>query len=211
MTLLVGDQGCGKSTMLKIISGIAKNEQSIEKDFDVIYDDIIQSNIMKLDLEYNNPRTGKGANPNDSASLLYGMSVKFQSHGEVLVPILDLIKDVKDAIILLDEPETSLSLRSQYNMITIFKEALKRNNQIILATHNIVFMEAFEDCILSLEHKKYVNVEKFIKLQKEPSNFKEQREDKIIKKTHCKQGIGCKCANETGWYNNKCGFYIKSR
>jgi predicted ATPase len=58
--------------------------------------------------------------------------------------------------ILLDEPETSLSLRSQYLVIDLFKDTLMRNNQIIVATHNLIFMEAFPDSILSLEHGRYV-------------------------------------------------------
>ena len=208
ITLLVGDQGCGKSTLLSLLSSLVTGKSTI---CDVRRSGKEQTKIMFLDLEHDNPRTGSGGNPYDSKSMLYNMSVKYQSHGEVLVPILEVIDGQSDSLILLDEPETSLSLRSQFKMVDIFERALQKNNQLFLATHNSLFMQSFDKNILSLEHNKYVSYEEFVELEKTSNNFKEEREDKIIKKTKCKMGINCKCANETNWYNNTCENYINTR
>lgn len=207
ITLLVGDQGCGKSTMLHAIKDrIQRNEKGV---FECEFDDTVQNKIMHLDLEKDNPRTDKSRfNPNNSDDMFYSLSVGMGSHGEALLPILKLIEDTSDSLIMLDEPETSLSLRSQYKLIEMFKDALTRNNQIILATHNIVFMEAFPDCVLSLEHKKYMSPRMFTKAQKQESTFKRDRQDKMIKKTKCRLGVDCKCAEEKGFYNYKCEHYV---
>lgn len=208
ITLLTGDQGCGKSTLLTAISQAVKKEET--NCIEIVTEEPLQENILKLDLEVDNPRIGY-ANPNDSQGMFYALTSKFRSHGEVLLPILKHIQNVSNSIILIDEPETSLSLRSQFEMIEILKTVQTRENQIIIATHNFIFMEAFPDSILSLEQNKYVKPKKFKKLQMLPSDFKEKRDDKIIKKTKCKKGNNCTCANETGWYNNKCESYIKRR
>lgn len=206
ITLLVGDQGCGKSTMLDILKSIARGS----KQFTVKHAGKKQTKVMGLDLEKDNPRTSS-ADPNNSKSMLYGMSVRYQSHGEVLLPILKLIESQSDALILLDEPETSLSLRSQYMMIEVFRKAMERNNQLVLATHNTVFMQAFDGNLLSLEHGRYVTLGEFAVLESEPSDFKYKRDDAIIKKTKCRMGHECKCAGETGWYNNRCEHYVNTR
>lgn len=208
VTLLVGDQGCGKSTMLSLLYGlIRKNEDSESVDF-VLNDS--HKGILLLNMETDNPNT-RIANPNSSADLLNSMSSKWRSHGENLLPLLNGLLQFENSIILVDEPETALSLRSQYAFIEIVNKMLEKGNQVILSTHSTTFMEAFQDGILSLEHQKYMKLKAFIKTQRQPSDFKEKREDKIIKKTKCKLGINCKCANETGWYNRNCEHYINSR
>jgi len=205
ITLLVGDQGAGKSTLLSYLSIIMKN--SSDRSFEVITDDTKQGGAFIMDMEKNNPRH-ESPNPDNPSAYRSSFMSHFQSHGEVLLPVLKTIDGLSDTIIILDEPETALSLRSQFKMIDCFKRALERNNQIIVATHNLLFMEAFPDSILSLEHGKYMTPQKFLESQKKQSDFKEKRNDKIIKKTKCKMGNECKCANERGFYNNRCDKYV---
>lgn len=207
ITLLVGDQGCGKSTMLSLIHSICgKNEETETVDFIL---DKSHEAIYLLNMEKDNPATSQGNPYGPSREFLSSLMSRFKSHGENLVPMLNSLEELKKSIILIDEPETALSLRSQYNFIETMKKLAKQGNQIIIATHCLTFMEAFSDNILSLEHLKYVKLKSFIKSQKNASDFKDKREDKIIKKTKCKMGINCKCANETGWYNNQCEHYVK--
>lgn len=203
ITLLVGDQGCGKSTMLNIL----RNCISQEGDYNLFkreVDNTVQKGFLMLDLEKDNPAIQQG-NPNDSEDLFYKLTSRFNSHGETLLPILEHLATVEDSVILLDEPETALSLRSQYKMIEIFKGCLERNCQVIIATHNLIFMEAFPDNVLSLEHMKYVTPEEFIKLEKEPNTIKEERQDKKIKKESCRLGIKCEC---TRFYDKNCVNYV---
>ena len=206
ITLLVGDQGAGKSTMLSVIKHILKNPDT--KYLEFATDDTKQNGLFSMDMEKDNPRTG----PLDADSpLAYKQSLfsHMGSHGEALIPVLKSIDKISDSFILLDEPETALSLRTQFLMIECFKNALKRNNQIIIATHNYVFMEAFPDNILSLENGKYMKPKAFLESQKSPSDFKDKRDDKIIKKLNCEKGISCTCIAETGgWFKNTCDSYI---
>ena len=201
LTLLVGDQGCGKSTLLSIL----KNKPSYIK-FD------ISNNPHKLvqSINFDTDSMDKLVpNPNDAQGILLGISSKFQSHGENILPIVEVLTTSSDTLILLDEPETALSPRSIYYLINVLKEALTRNNQIIIATHNIMLMQAFNDCILSLEHKKYMTYDDYLETQKHPSDFKEKRNHINTTYMHCIKGNNCTCANNTGWYNNKCEYYVK--
>jgi predicted ATPase len=206
ITLLVGDQGCGKSTLLQIIRDCVKKE-SDHRCFDVEHSGNAQAGIVFLDMEKNNPAI-EGANPNDSQDMIYKLLSRWESHGETLFPILRELESFKDSFILLDEPETALSLRSQYALIEIFKKCLENNCQIIIATHNIVFMEAFPDSVLSLEHMKYLTPRKFVNLQKKPNTSKMKRVDKRIKKTNCRMGLECECTKTSPVYDKNCIHYV---
>jgi len=201
ITLLVGDQGCGKSTLLSALHGLAQNKNEncfkLEKSGKI-------KDCVYLDLESGNPAIQQG-NPNDSNDMISKMLSRLESHGETLLPILQYLENFSDKIILIDEPETALSLRSQYKMIEIFKECLERNCQVIIATHNLEFIKEFPDNILSLEHMRYVTPDEFIKLEKEPNDFKKIRKDKWIKKYNCRKGLDCECERV---YDNKCIHYV---
>lgn len=204
MTLLVGDQGAGKSMLLSIIKSFINDGN---KYLDVVMSEQKMERSFFYDYEKDNPRFMQ-ANPNSGSEMLFALTSKIQSHGELLIPVISEINQMKDVIIMLDEPETALSLRSQYKMVEALNGAIDRGCQIIMATHNIIFMESFKDSILSMEHGKYMTLENFKKSQLKPSDFKLKRQDKIIKRDKCDMGINCKCANENGWYNNRCENYI---
>jgi predicted ATPase len=206
ITLMVGDQGVGKSTMLSVIRHILKTPDSKAVEFTT--DDTKQGGLFSMDMEKDNPRTGS-LNAGDAASYKSSFLSNFGSHGEALKPILRTLDTISDSFILLDEPETALSLRTQFLMIECFKNALTRNNQIIVATHNLVFMEAFPESILSLEHGKYLTPKKFVISQKGTTDFKDKRDDKFIKKYNCEKGISCTCLPITGgWFKNTCDSFI---
>lgn len=76
---------------------------------------------------------------------------KFKSHGQVLFPILKTISEKKNGVIFLDEPETSLSIRSQYAVVDAIKTAEQNGCQLFIATHSPVLMDAVGQ-VLSLEH-----------------------------------------------------------
>jgi predicted ATPase len=91
---------------------------------------------------------------------------RFKSHGEILKQYtVDCLKTAKDCVVLLDEPESSLSLKNQYKIWLEIKAASERGCQIILATHSLVIIQAVED-VLSLEHGKWMKSDDFISTQK---------------------------------------------
>tara|TARA_R110000737_G_scaffold213289_3_gene230424 strand:- start:1069 stop:1776 length:708 start_codon:yes stop_codon:yes gene_type:complete len=200
ITLLVGDQGCGKSTLIDYIRKVSQEGSSsvIKED-----DDNVLTGIRLFDLEHDNPRT-KDSRGLTNDNFLSTTLTKFGSHGEALQPILSDVMDCKNTLILLDEPETSLSLRSQLKFIQEVKVAAFNGCQIIMATHCMEIINEFPDNILNLETGEYMNPRSFKKLQSKPSDFKDIRDDIIIKRDKCSMGIACKCANATGWYDRQC-------
>ena len=90
------------------------------------------------------------------------MSTKYQSHGEVLsVYSIDALKQAKDCVVLLDEPETALSVRNQFRLANEAQRAVERNCQLFLSTHCIPLIESVDE-VLSLDKKKWVSSTKFI-------------------------------------------------
>lgn len=205
MTLLVGDQGCGKSTMLSIIPKLGSDDYKGLFKAEKVKSSITE--YMSLDFEKDNPGMNQ-PNPMDSQDVFYKLTARFASHGETLLPIIEHLSTIENKLILLDEPETALSLRSQHKAIEIFKGCLERGCQIIMSTHNFLFMQAFEDSILSLEHGMYVKPNEFMELEKEENTIKQDREDKRIKKYHCRKGNDCDCTKTSSFYNNQCFHFV---
>lgn len=167
VNLFVGNQGCGKSTMLKLL-------QQNHKDLELTLSDYVIKkgiNSFYFDSEKDNPRvkdpqsysTPSGV----SKGIGYGGALKsrFMSHGEVLVThIINPILKAKDCVILLDEPESGLSITNQFLLIDSINKAIKNNCQFFIATHCYPLIEAFD--VISLEHNQQLSGKEFIKLVK---------------------------------------------
>jgi len=161
VNLLVGDQGCGKTSLLELISG--KDE-----DLKMELHELSQNNgieFVHFDTEKMNPRT-KGELP-FGGDMMSHIALQWSSHGEAMSAILMSKLDSFRGIVLIDEPESGLSIRSQYKLAGSFKKAAGRGCQLIVATHSIILMEAFAE-VYSLEHKKWMKADEFIVTQKEP-------------------------------------------
>jgi predicted ATPase len=167
ITVIVGDQGCGKSTLLK---GLQAQGKFLDLRLTPL--GLKGVNSFYFDSEHMNPRTTdpalySKANGED-IGIGYAGSImsRFKSHGEVLkMYTVDCLKTAKDCVVLLDEPESSLSLKNQYKIWLEIKAASERGCQIILATHSLVIIQAVED-VLSLEHGKWMKSDDFISTQK---------------------------------------------
>lgn len=169
LTLLVGDQGCGKSSLLKLLQ---ENNQTIieisiskyvyENSIDSFYFDSEKMNPRIADIyDYSNPNgTSKGIGVGGA------ISSKFKSHGEVLKTFtVDLICKAKNSVVLLDEPEAALSLKNQYRLASEINKALTNNVQFIIATHCLPLIESVEN-VYSLEHNMWLLSKDFINLNK---------------------------------------------
>lgn len=157
---LVGDQGCGKSSLINLLFNKDGEKKKVIK-----IDVPKKVTCYMFDFEKDNPRT-KSAIPNEQKKFNQMISTIWKSHGETLrIYSIDAIKKANDCVIFFDEPETALSLRNQYNLIDEMNNAVKRNCQIIISTHCLPIIESRLE-ILSLEHKKWMKSEDFIKTQK---------------------------------------------
>jgi len=145
INFIVGDQGTGKSTLLQCLTERFGTTVQITYDKD--------SEFMYFDTEKNNPRV------KSEADSMFTINSIFESHGETMFPILSHMKKMKNKVMLIDEPESGLSIRSICKLIKVFKFAEAKNNcQLIIATHNIQLIECVVD-VYSLEHDKWMDGE----------------------------------------------------
>ena len=167
LTLLVGEQGCGKSSLLDLLQ---KNSQKIEIEMS---DYVLKNSINSFyfDSEKMNPRTADHissyTNP-DGTSKGIGMgnalSSHFKSHGETLKEFtVNRIHQAKDCVLLMDEPESALSLRNQYKLAQEINDVINKNVQVIMSTHCLPLIESVK-YVYSLEHHRWMRSKEFINL-----------------------------------------------
>lgn len=165
-TVLVGDQGCGKSSLLKLISDTNKNVLEFE-----LSNPSVETPTAYIDFE-RNPLRNTGYFSNNGKVFQAQVGAMFISHGETVKTILDRLKEhKKGTCILMDEPDMALSPRS---IVRLYENmnSIKDKFQIICSIHNPWFIEMMEN-VLSLEHKCWVSSKDFLKehLNQEEENF----------------------------------------
>lgn len=169
VTLLVGEQGCGKSSLLKLLqtnSDILKmtlSKDTMKHGVSTFYFDTESMNPRVCDLEANYTTPG-----GESKGIGIGaaLSTYFMSHGEALRNFtIENIKDAEKCFLMIDEPEAALSLKNQYKLIKEIKSAVHRDVQIIASSHCLPLIESFEH-VYSLEHLKWMTSKEFIQSSK---------------------------------------------
>lgn len=153
INLFVGDQGCGKSTLLKLIQ---ENHSDINL---TMSEDVIKHgvNTYYFDSEKDNPRIKdpmlftKPSGVDVGIGYVGAVASRFKSHGEVLAKYsVSAILKAKDCVVLLDEPESGLSITNQLKLIDSIKIAVSNNCQFFIATHCYPLIKAYN--VISLEH-----------------------------------------------------------
>lgn len=152
VNILVGDQGCGKSTLLELITNAFKKESQI------INLDSSELKSIYFDFEKHNPRVAKVKARIDDF-------YRKMSHGQMMNIILARLDAEKNLLIIMDEPDCGLSMRSCFKLIDLMNNsASSKNCQIIASIHNPVIIENYEN-VLCLETKKWVSNSEFISSQ----------------------------------------------
>ena len=161
VNLLVGDQGCGKSSLLTAIRRDGIPNMSIS-DPDKLKDSVAkviatECQSYTFDFERDNVRTKAhmGNTP------VFQILSKWKSHGETNLAILENLTGVKDSVIFMDEPDMALSIRSIHFLVGLFEKFASNGNQVIASVHNPIVIEAFPR-VLSLEHRAWISCHKFI-------------------------------------------------
>lgn len=165
VNLLVGDQGCGKSTCIQQV--ISHKGKCIDKKSVLtISKHSKMATVYTKDFEKDNPRIQSELTVPGVSSFTAGIMMRYMSHGQTVNVFHDaLAKAEKGSIIIVDEPDLALSIRSVYKLIDTFKKLVDNDCQVIASIHNPLFLEAFPD-ILSLEHKKWMSSSDFMATQK---------------------------------------------
>lgn len=168
LTILVGDQGCGKSTLL---DGLQEHRDFLSCE---LIDKALRKGVKSFyfDSEKMNPRLKDPAIYTTPAGKDRGIGFKnalvsrFASHGEIMVNFtVECFKKASESVIIVDEPESGLSLRNQFKLWNEIQNAVNRKCQVLVATHSLVLIQGAES-VLSLEHKRWMSSEEFIHLNK---------------------------------------------
>ena len=87
-------------------------------------------------------------------------------YGETLREFtVDAIHRTKNCVLLMDEPESALSLRNQYRLIDEFKKSLKRKVQVIIATHCFPVISGVDE-VFNMDKMEWVKSDEYILSQK---------------------------------------------
>ena len=147
ITILVGENGCGKSVLLKTLS----NEPNT-----ILLNFFHKSQILKMKQKSINAFQPQNFLTN---SVDYWDTMDL-SNGETILELLQDLYNITGKVILLDEPETSLSLKSLAKLISWIHH-LSANNQIIIATHSQYLMGLTEK-VYNVEKMNFIKSSTFI-------------------------------------------------
>jgi len=159
LTLLVGDQGCGKSTLLKLLStnGLFGSTSVIEIKGD--------GSFLYHDFEKDSHRTDTNKiNPSSSDycdQVIKLFDSQSMSHGEYTNGSFSDFDKIERDVIILDEPDMSLSIRSVKKLVAHVKAWVKSGKQVIMSCHHPYLIEEF-DRVFSLEHGEWMDSKDFI-------------------------------------------------
>lgn len=183
LTLLVGDQGSGKSSLLELLSPRTSLGPQRSKHDKTIVDIELTKEAEKngvrtfyFDTERNNPRvvdlmtytnmdgTSRGI------GLAGALQARYQSHGEALQHFtVEPLARAKDSVVFIDEPEAGLSLRNQYRLVQSIRTALGNNCQLFVSTHCLPVISAFDN-VYSMEHRRWMSSNDFVILSRTASS-----------------------------------------
>lgn len=166
LTFLVGDNGSGKTTFLESLSSRFVNGESGE--IEISKEELRDlKRYFHFDLEKHNPRR-----QDEHSITFFGCVSAFRSHGETNMDMfVHDFAEKKNEIILLDEPDQALSIRSIYRLFKIFEKMIANGCQIIAAVHSQTLMELADE-IYSVEHRKWMTCSEFLKAQRRPKKLK---------------------------------------
>ncbi len=157
VTFFIGENGAGKSTLIEAIAikagcnpegGSANFNFSTHHSHSTLYEDIqlIRSTNRNKDTYFLRAESFYNvatAIIDYDATQFYNGSLHDRSHGESFLDLLHYRLN-GNGLYIFDEPESALSIISQYNMLIKIKELVQKNSQFIIATHS-PFLMAYPD------------------------------------------------------------------
>ncbi len=153
VTFIIGDNGAGKSTLIEAIAVNAGfNPEGGTRNFNFNTHDSHSNLFNELKLVRSGYREKDGfflraesfynvatAIERYQAQHNYGGSLHECSHGE---SFLALVKNrfSGKGLYIFDEPESALSIESQFSLLVMIKQLVDKDSQFIIATHSPILM-----------------------------------------------------------------------
>lgn len=145
LNIIVGDNGCGKTTLIKKF----------------IEDNKIK-NMFFVDMEKTNPTITK---PDPEKGITYSPEEilnqfmwSIESHGETREGVLMAVLTLDFDFLILDEPEQGLSLKNQKKY---YDKLVGLDKDIIVVTHSKIFVESTLE-VFDVETMKWINSEDYL-------------------------------------------------
>lgn len=187
VTVIVGDNGSGKSTLLQYLkppefakalwigkdTSITEEERHaarvkewlVNDETSIVFEQspeliVIGNEIHKTQFI---EAIGAGKTTLSAQDIVARWSMSEDSNGETTIDFINSLSKLEGCLIVLDEPETSLSIKSQIKMRNLVKR-LAAKNQIIVVTHSQYFMEMSKD-VYDFEKKQWTSTKEYIKSQ----------------------------------------------
>lgn len=180
VNLLVGDQGCGKSTVLQCLAclgGVKRSfwkkdrEDEIKKVAMLLVDKAAP--VFAHDYECDSPRTAPAFDMMGQIDMGLAHAQMRMSHGQASNLMTEIIASRKDSYLILDEPDSGMSCRSALALAEAMKKAEGNGCQVIASVHHPWLIESFPR-VYSVEHKNFMKSEEFLQSMREPRKTPEQ-------------------------------------
>lgn len=181
ITVLVGDQGAGKSTLIELVRtwlepdkgmsdrmGKRLNRSDVRATLDIEGEALDKVRLLAFDFEKDAARSSGAfdwGGPIDTVGfLMFGNKA---SHGEANKMALNMLLgevvkeykeegSIKPTVILLDEPDAALSIASIVMLHMALRNLAHLGCQIIISAHHPFLLGCFEK-LYSLEQKKWIS------------------------------------------------------
>lgn len=163
VNLLVGDQGTGKSSIFQVISDAAKPKSRLK----VAKLEATRCTVQSFDFENDNPRKKSWAAAGNNEQFHDRLMANYVSHGQVNLKVIKCLHEIEDkdpTVVVMDEPDMALSIRSIRVLTEMLKKLASKGHQIICTAHNIQLIESFGN-VLSLEHGEWMDSSDFVHAQ----------------------------------------------
>jgi predicted ATPase len=136
VNLLVGDNGCGKSTIIAALRNPLKDKA-------IAVDCPLKTKLVAFDFERDNLRVQRSFS--DNLSMGTQALAFFKSHGQCSLDVVGTLANYHDSIMLLDEPDQALSIAGCRTLTKAMSAAAHNGCQVIAAVHNPLVIAAFTD------------------------------------------------------------------
>lgn len=163
LNCLVGDQGTGKSSLIDLLYLLSKGHKEA-LDIELLNPEK-EIAVIKHDFESDSPRAISDISTT-KMSIGTVLSSRWSSHGETVKATLKALNSLKEpSVVLMDEPDMALSIRSCFILVNLLKKLEAKGHQIIASIHNPTVINQL-DKVLCLEDKLgWIEPREFFKLQ----------------------------------------------